>query len=431
MNRPKRFILPDEPRPKLTHHLFRYPAKFHAPVARGLLDAYVPTNATVLDPFCGSGSLLVEAIVSKRNAVGVDCDPVAAFVSRVKTTPISPTDLAGAWSRLSRRLAPLERCSEVYARFMFEDLSDEHVRKATTAEDLFVPSIPNLFHWFRRYVVLDLARIHAEIVRLRTRSSVRDALLLCFASIIRSASNADPVPVSGLEVTSHMLKRDAAGRLINPFDLFRAAMTRLQTGLGELHGSTTGAASVWCGDAATVSSTIKTSVDAVITSPPYHNAVDYYRRHQLEMFWLQAVSTQADRLRLLPAYIGRPKVPASHPLLHHECELPPSAVALETKMRRLSPERANAFRHYIIAMQRVFEELAAVLPPASPAVFVVGKSLWNGSQIPTPLLFRDLADPWFTLRDHLWYPLKNRYMSYARHNDASIDREFVVVLRRR
>jgi hypothetical protein len=149
------------------------------------------------------------------------------------------------------------------------------------------------------------------------------------------------------------------------------------------------------------------------------------------MFWLGSVEDQKQRLVLLPTYIGRPKVPASHPLLQVTSKLPLSALTIETKMRRLSIERANAFRHYLTAMQRVFEELAAVLPRNAPAVFVVGKSTWNGSQIPTPLLFRDLADPWFTLREHLWYPLKNRYMSYSRHNDASIDREYVIVLSRR
>jgi hypothetical protein len=314
---------------------------------------------------------------------------------------------------------------------MFEDVQIEHVFRITRTEGLFIPAIPNLFHWFRRYIVVDLARIRSEIIRLRVRSAIRDAFLLAFASIIRAASNADPVPVSGLEVTSHMLKREAAGRLVNPFSLFRTAMAKLQSGLAELDASATASASVYCADAATLSNTIRDRVDAVITSPPYHNAVDYYRRHQLEMFWLQAVASQKDRLHLLPSYIGRPKVPASHPLLQTPSALPESAATLEARMRKLSSERANAFRHYVTAMQHVFEQLAAVLPKKAPAVFVVGKSEWNGSKIPTPLLLRDLAEPWFTPREHLWYPLKNRYMSYSRHNGASIDREYVVVLTRR
>jgi DNA modification methylase len=49
-------------------------------------------------------------------------------------------------------------------------------------------------------------------------------------------------------------------------------------------------------DATRLTRKLKRKVDAVITSPPYHGAVDYYRRHQLEMFWLDSTSSQADRL---------------------------------------------------------------------------------------------------------------------------------------
>jgi 23S rRNA G2445 N2-methylase RlmL len=67
---------------RYTHYLFRYPAKFHPPVARALLERHTEPGACVLDCFCGSGTLLVEAAISGRSAIGSDIDPVAAFVSR-------------------------------------------------------------------------------------------------------------------------------------------------------------------------------------------------------------------------------------------------------------------------------------------------------------------------------------------------------------
>nr|MDQ4041145.1 site-specific DNA-methyltransferase [Actinomycetota bacterium] len=72
---------------RYTHYLFRYPAKFHPPVAQALLERYTEPGDCVLDCFCGSGTLLVEATVAGRSAVGSDVDPVAAFVSRVKARP--------------------------------------------------------------------------------------------------------------------------------------------------------------------------------------------------------------------------------------------------------------------------------------------------------------------------------------------------------
>ena len=75
---------------KFTHFLFRFPAKFHAPAVRCLINQFSKPGDVILDPFCGSGTLLVEALVAGRSGIGADIDPVAVFVSRTKTSPIPP-----------------------------------------------------------------------------------------------------------------------------------------------------------------------------------------------------------------------------------------------------------------------------------------------------------------------------------------------------
>lgn len=196
---------------RLTHQLFRYPAKFHPPVARALLERYTAEGNRVLDCFCGSGTLLVEAAVAGRHAVGVDVDPVAAFVSQAKTTTLDNAGLRRDWKYLAQALDGWCRTPEAYEQLQWEDISERDYERG--ARGLALPAIPNLHHWFRRYVLLDLARLKRDILALQTTSRRRAFFLLCFASIIRSASNADPVPVSGLEVTSHMKRRDADGRV--------------------------------------------------------------------------------------------------------------------------------------------------------------------------------------------------------------------------
>lgn len=58
-----RFRFSEEPIDKLTHYLFRYPAKFHPPVAKALIDTFTRPGETILDPFCGSGTLALEATI--------------------------------------------------------------------------------------------------------------------------------------------------------------------------------------------------------------------------------------------------------------------------------------------------------------------------------------------------------------------------------
>jgi hypothetical protein len=148
------------------------------------------------------------------------------------------------------------------------------------------------------------------------------------------------------------------------------------------------------------------------------------------MFWLGHVTSQNDRLQLLGSYVGRPQVPQRDPLLVG-AKLPNSlAKSLEASMRQVSSGRANAFRHYMTAMTYVFQNLSHILPNGAPAIFIVGHSTWNGTEIPTSALFQEIAGSAFTLDEYLSYPVKNRYMSYARHNDANIATEYVLVLRR-
>ena len=415
---------------RYTHYLFRYPAKFHPPIVRALLKRYSAKHQTILDPFCGSGTLLVEALIANRSAVGIDVDPVATFVSRVKTRPISTTKLQYSSDQLMKKLNLLARPDDDYTKLMFVDISDEEFSGLIEDESLFIPSIPNILHWFRRYVLIDLARIHKTIEASDLPPEHKNVFLLCFASVLRNVSNADPVPVSGLEVTSHMRTKNERGRLINPFNSFSRKLKRALRDIEQFSNAVRPRHQevlVICEDVTHLSPGSLPPVDVVITSPPYHNAVDYYRRHTLEMYWLNLVRHQADRLELLPKYIGRSNVRKRHPYVVSNLTLSPLANEWEQLLRAETPRRAIDFRHYIIAMNKCFSILSETLIPGSPAIFILGRSTWGGREIPTDSLFEELSRGMFTLQDKYWYPIKNRYMSYSRHNHASIDREYVLI----
>ena len=72
----------------LTHGVHKFPAKFFPELPRYLISKYSKLGDVVLDPMCGSGTTLLESILQNRHAIGVDIDPIAKMISRVKTTPI-------------------------------------------------------------------------------------------------------------------------------------------------------------------------------------------------------------------------------------------------------------------------------------------------------------------------------------------------------
>jgi adenine-specific DNA methylase len=230
-----------------------------------------------------------------------------------------------------------------------------------------------------------------------------------------------------------MRRLEAKGRRIDPFDLFLRRVLRELTGMRELWEECPHDATVRTlrGDATALKRTLNShKFDVAITSPPYNNAVDYYRRHNLEMYWLGCVSTHEDRLALAPSYLGRSSVRKNHPRLSTKFESK-YVSNLVAHARQISPSRERSIIHYCASMARSFEGIAAVLKPRGKAIFVVGNSKWNGRRVRATRLLIELAKDNFKLIECFSYASKNRYMSYDRHNGADINREYVVVLERR
>lgn len=415
---------------RLTHYLFRYPAKFHPPIARALIEEFSEPKATVLDPFCGSGTLLVEAATMDRYGIGIDVDPVAVEVAMVKSFRYDISQLEAVGYAVLRELVPLERNIAAYEALQFEDCSMNEFDQIIQREQLWIPRITNLHHWFRMYVSIDLARILKVINHLIEDEAIRSFFRIVFASIIRNVSNADPVPVSGLEVTSHMKKRDAQGRVINPFAHFKKAFQKSLTAASAFSARSIMKQDVIEGNALKMSDLVKSPVETIITSPPYHNAVDYYRRHQLEMFWLGHVETHEERLALLPRYIGRAKVPAKHPFLQLPWIPGPLTDAVASTMAETSTQRATDFQAYCAAMTEWFKQADKLLAPSGNLILVVGDSNWSGGKLPSDTLMEEAANGVFAVKDVFRYAVKNRYMSYSRRNGADISHEYVLHMTR-
>jgi SAM-dependent methyltransferase len=413
------------------HNVFRYPAKFHPPIARRLVELFSAPGDTILDPFCGSGTLLVEGAILGRHCVGTDVDPLAVLVARAKTDLSDSEAIAKAaetflgWIEESRE-ADLQRWGSFE-----EDIDEESFKDWQEGLADWIPALPKIDHWFRRRAVLQLAQIRRGI-GLNHEGDGERFLTLCFASIIRNASNADPVPVSGLEVTSHMVAKEKQGRVVDPWRLMKRAISKTLLATKEFISDRP--REVTCGvyeaDARLLDEGVTGKVAAVVTSPPYLTAVDYYRRHTLEMYWLGLTARREERLDLMPRYIGRDRIGLKH--------LPtadsPGVTVADAWLPRFSgirPDRERAFRHYCDGMARSLGRMADVVAPGGPIVIVAGDVRFCGVQVSMLELMKDLAGERLVIADHLWYPIRNRYMSYSRNNEANIAADHVLVFRER
>jgi len=72
-----------------THRYYNYPARFSPFFVRSIIETFSKPGDTIMDPFMGGGTTIIESIVSGRRAIGIDINPLSSFITKVKTTPLS------------------------------------------------------------------------------------------------------------------------------------------------------------------------------------------------------------------------------------------------------------------------------------------------------------------------------------------------------
>lgn len=277
---------------RFTHDWFRFPGKFHPPLVEHILRSVKPSG--VIDPMAGVGTVAVEAKAAGVPSLSIEIDPVSSFFIGVKTTPISRRTLEAAWKDLSDSLEYFRRTEKEIEIRKFRDIRVDLMRQGLSAVN--ATDLERLTYWFRRYVLLDYARIDHAIWNggLPHRSKdVRRFFLACLISSIRRISFADPSPVSGLEITKHMTDNIEDGYAIDVFAQFKRRvglairrMDEYTTYLNKKGTTDTPSytAQVDCLDLMKLAQPSGFEANLIFFSPPYCNAIEYWRRHRLEFF---------------------------------------------------------------------------------------------------------------------------------------------------
>jgi len=234
----------------LTHGLHPYPAKFIPQIPRVLIESFSAPGDMVLDPMCGSGTTLVEAMALNRNAVGNDINPISVLVSRAKTTRLDD--------------AEMDELSALADRVEAGDLPS-----ATPPEFL------NREHWFSDDASVALAELLAAVDGLPSER-LRTLARATFSAILVGVSNQDSETR-----WSRVERSPSRAEVLAKYSRhLRSDLSRVSE-LARLSGS----AEVFHGDARKLPLEDQT-VDLLVTSPPYANSHDYYLYNKLRMFWL-------------------------------------------------------------------------------------------------------------------------------------------------
>lgn len=248
-----------------SHNIHAFAAKFPPQLPRLFIRELTSPNQWVLDPMAGSGTTLVEAILSDRNGIGIDLDPLAVRISRVKS---DPPDLNRCFDV---GIKVLKRANLDLNSFADDDLSKRYLPKA----------VEFFNYWFEKRTIAEI------YVLVRSIRRVDDPQLRCFLEVILSSIIITKTGgiTRARDLAHTRLHRDSKKKVTqSAFDAFRDRLAKAIEGLQPVSEA--------FGRAVTTQSDARDlplpddSVDLIVTSPPYAaNAIDYMRAHKFSLMW--------------------------------------------------------------------------------------------------------------------------------------------------
>jgi len=359
------------------HRWSPYVQGFSAGFVDDVLARYrVGRGALVLDPFVGSGTVLVCAKMRGVDSVGVDLMPLLTFMSRVKTT----------WDvDVGRVEAELKRIGRMWKG---------------DCSGMLVPFLRETSRHFNEDVLDSLLVLKNSILSVQDRK-IRELFLLAFASILIRCSNLKRSPCLG-----YVKNKEVAGDA--PFTYFWGKVNqmiddlkfvqRMREGWGRVR--------VFTADAKTM--TYDEPIDLAITSPPYVNGLDYVTNYKIEMAWLgealeRPIRSYEDLQNLRNQMVSCDNISrrairefSSQKWRFKDEWLDKIVEDIRERVVRKGSYRRNdmhlVVRKYFEDLYQTFERVYEGLREGGRFVVVIGDSLVAGTYIPTDLILARMGE---------------------------------------
>jgi site-specific DNA-methyltransferase (cytosine-N4-specific) len=428
------------------HGLHEYKGKFNPQVVRAIGNLLkLEPGAIVFDPFCGSGTTLLECAHAGWEGVGIDLNPLAVFIANAKVAAIHapPRRLQEAADQLT---TDLRTASE---KFTYErSWTNREVARlvgSDWAERL--PNVEYLSRWFTPSVLAQFVLLSDAIAR-AAPPGLRGVFLTIMSDLVRDSSMQDP---ADLRIRR---RKDALGNY-PVVRWFVAAVTQrivrvvaARSALGAIRGEQAaieGDAREPVVEALRAAGMEPGAVDAVITSPPYATALPYIDTQRLSLCLLGLIDAGSIAARDRALIGSREITTRERAVLEHELD---TDEHLPTAVRRLCRELLDRSSHptsgfrrrnvpalmyrYFSDMTRTFQSVQEVLNPGAPFALVVGpnRTRLGGEDIviDTPHLLSEIGTAsGFRLDEVIQLDTFQRFDLHSRN---SIRSEWLVILRR-
>lgn len=421
------------------HYIHYYPGRIYPYIPRCLLllSEFREVDGVLLDPFAGGGTILLESLINpfaKKRVLGVEINPVGRLISKVKTHPFE-IHLASKY---------MKELNELYTQ--------------NVSAKIFIPSYENIEMWFSKQAITKLSKLRFSIEKLDAPKDIKDFFWLCFSSIIRKVSNADPyipppvlLKLEKYEQTAKYNKLKMHLKIAENPDLWRIFEESVSQNIKKLdiifklindNKKNTRADIIWDDarkirmgmleergiiDKTNANPLLANKVDIVFTSPPYLTAQKYIRTFKLELLWLGFDIEEIRRID--KTSIGTENISSVREV--KELGLKSIDRLVEETFQK-SKARAFMVYDYFKNMIEMINETYRVLKDGGYFVLVVGNNKVLRKQINTYRLLTEIAttngfEEILTLKDKI----RSRSMLTKRNGSGGlIKNEYVVILRK-
>jgi site-specific DNA-methyltransferase (cytosine-N4-specific) len=403
------------------HGLHEYKGKFNPQMAKAILNIFnVHTGQLVLDPFCGSGTSLVECTHLGIKSIGIDINPLAVYLANAKLESLGiPADRLEEHAKIALKEAKRSK--------MMPNIEGERGEY--------------LVSWFPAVYLADIEHLRLAIESADCECS--SVLLAIASNLLRDYSLQEPNDL-------RIRRRKSAFPTISFFDAFETAtksycsrLAAAQEVLGVIVPHSR-AVNVDCKNTSGHPDLRLGSFDLALTSPPYATALPYIDTQRLSLVWLGL--TFPTGISLLEAELvgsreirGQSKKGLLKTLETNERGLPENEANFCIRLQN-ALEEYDGFRRQVVPrlLYRYFADMADALSaihklvkPGSPFALIIGgnHTVLGGSrfEIETPAHLANIASSrgWQHVET---IPLQT-YKRYGLHMSNSTNTEALVILR--
>jgi len=381
-----------EPQDRAFHDWYRFVLSFPPHLVRDYIQKFnLNQKSVVLDPFCGTGTTLVEAKLTGIRAIGLEGNPFPHFASLVKTDwNVNPDELSLQARKIAAEVLAFYKSRGIDDNLSFGNLKDIELKtlSSETTKLILANSISPL-------------PLHKTLVLLETLKQFesepfyRHALLALGNALVFKISNLH----FGPEVGVRKPKND-----VPVISNWLLEIEKIANDLNQVSGKTYPEVEVYLADARNLDVVEPNSVDAVITSPPYPNEKDYTRTTRLESVLLGFINSK-EELRELKKRLVRSNTRGIYKGDDDDqwvSDFPEiQRIADEIEKRRIELGKDSGFERlypratklYFGGMAKHLSDLRKVLQPGAQLAYVVGdQASYLRVMIRTGQILGDIAE---------------------------------------